>query len=404
MISREAFDAYCKATDSLVGGVSEGVERQIRELIAQNPGMSTSQLRKRAIEIMSGAVQSADDAAAALAAEWYDQQAEAAHAKLPAAITETSWSRGRLEDKVHWSVGMAGDGRTDAFVRSCGDYVRNDMKRSLNRTIMANARRDKSKGVRYARVPSGHETCAFCFMLATRGAVHFTRETAGELGQYHSHCDCKVVPGFGGDHKFDELVEGWRFREAYGRLKLIEGQLGVKVDGKDWKASQVVTKEMARRDRRWIYSGTTPEVDFSMIDVGRLNEVQLRAFVKDKRAAEALSAAGYKVVMTDSPLVKHGVSIPVFDYSIAGEDWEAKCPEGTGYLAVAGNFAKSDAKFRKVGQRSRTVLSNLSGELDDDRFVSFYEESKHDPESDYSNADTVILLLKDGRVIVDRMH
>ncbi len=49
-------------------------------------------------------------------------------------------------------------------------------------------------------------------MLASRGAVYRTRESAGEFKHFHRHCDCKVVPGFEDDPDA-ELVEGYRPRE-----------------------------------------------------------------------------------------------------------------------------------------------------------------------------------------------
>ena len=45
---------------------------------------------------------------------------------------------------------------------------------------------------RFARVPRG-VTCGFCTVLASRGAVYHTAETAGELGQFHGGCDCPIV-------------------------------------------------------------------------------------------------------------------------------------------------------------------------------------------------------------------
>lgn len=42
----------------------------------------------------------------------------------------------------------------------------------------------------WARVPTGAETCAFCRMLGSRGAVYRTKERAGDGKSYHGHCDC----------------------------------------------------------------------------------------------------------------------------------------------------------------------------------------------------------------------
>lgn len=47
-----------------------------------------------------------------------------------------------------------------------------------------------ASGGGWARVPTGAETCAFCRMLASRGAVYRSRETAGGGKRYHGRCDC----------------------------------------------------------------------------------------------------------------------------------------------------------------------------------------------------------------------
>ena len=48
--------------------------------------------------------------------------------------------------------------------------------------------------IRFARVPTGAGTCAFCYTLASRGAVYTSRTTAGDMTKYHGDCDCRVEP------------------------------------------------------------------------------------------------------------------------------------------------------------------------------------------------------------------
>ena len=50
-------------------------------------------------------------------------------------------------------------------------------------------------GGAWARVPSGAETCAWCLMLASRGAVYETARSASTSGGrlYHGDCDCTPV-------------------------------------------------------------------------------------------------------------------------------------------------------------------------------------------------------------------
>ena len=51
---------------------------------------------------------------------------------------------------------------------------------------------------RFRRVAAG-DTCSFCLMLATRGAVYLTRESAGEARRYHHRCDCRIEMVVGSD-------------------------------------------------------------------------------------------------------------------------------------------------------------------------------------------------------------
>ena len=60
-------------------------------------------------------------------------------------------------------------------------------------TVAHNVRRDR-RSVRYARVPSGGETCQFCFMLCSRGFVY----KSADSGSFHAHANdkCELVPQF----------------------------------------------------------------------------------------------------------------------------------------------------------------------------------------------------------------
>ena len=69
--------------------------------------------------------------------------------------------------------------------------------------------RDTDLALNWARVLTGQENCGFCVMLASRGPVYETAETAGRIrasaefravngrrwmNSYHPNCDCVVVP------------------------------------------------------------------------------------------------------------------------------------------------------------------------------------------------------------------
>lgn len=117
----------------------------------------------------------------------------------------TVYEPGSVDDVARYQAKKLAKEGDAAFARVCGEFARNDAFRSLNETIIANVGRDRDKGAMFARVPTGTETCTFCLMLASRGAVYHTRKTAGEWRHFHRGCDCKVVPSFKDDGTIKNL-------------------------------------------------------------------------------------------------------------------------------------------------------------------------------------------------------
>lgn len=221
MIARAEFDAYNAAVEEIAVGAEVDVRDAVLAWCRENPDATVAEKREVAKLIMEGVVQSYDEAAAALAAEWYDHRAEAEGARLEKAITTTVYDPDSVDRVARYQAGKLAGGDDAGFADACGEFARNDAMRSLNDTVVANAGRDKGRGVRFARIPTGSETCTFCIMLASRGAVYHTREKAGEFKHYHRRCDCKVVPGFE-DDPLAILVEGIDPKRLYKQYKLFE--------------------------------------------------------------------------------------------------------------------------------------------------------------------------------------
>lgn len=129
-----------------------------------------------------------------------------------------------------------------------------------------------------------------------------------------------------------------------------------------------------------------------------MNKQQLHDYRKDKRTADVLCQHGLQVIMTDNPLVKSSRSQVRFDFEIGGKKVESKSPEGSGYLAVAGNIDKADEKFRKIGTKSQIVISNLDSSMDDQTFLDYYQQAKVDSRSEWGNIHDIILVLKDNTI------
>lgn len=91
-----------------------------------------------------------------------------------------------------------------------------EVAQSASRHVLEGARqavdtavRSDDQAIGFARYASG-SACAFCKMLAGRGAVYKSRASAGGAHRYHDNCSCMQVPIFS---RADPLPPG---SEAYG--------------------------------------------------------------------------------------------------------------------------------------------------------------------------------------------
>ncbi|MFC0266359.1 VG15 protein [Alloscardovia macacae] len=92
------------------------------------------------------------------------------------------------------------------------------MHASYHQTGLRNIRLDPNHP-RWARVPSGAVTCAFCLMLASRGFYYHTQESAGGLDNvFHQHCDCAIVPEWGKGTVLDGY-EPEKYRQMWDEAK-----------------------------------------------------------------------------------------------------------------------------------------------------------------------------------------
>ena len=97
-------------------------------------------------------------------------------------------------------------------------------------TTSRNVRIDPTRP-RWARVPRGTYTCAFCLMLASRGFAYLSAESAGLQHSYHPHCDCQIIPSWGAQslagYDPDQYYDMWQqaqkgggdYRQALERMR-----------------------------------------------------------------------------------------------------------------------------------------------------------------------------------------
>lgn len=96
---------------------------------------------------------------------------------------------GKLNARMEWGLTPAIHGDGDAALARLMLLTDELVKQPGRDTIAASARKRK---IRVARVPTGDKTCAWCLMLASRGAVFGSEATA--LAASHGKCDCRLEP------------------------------------------------------------------------------------------------------------------------------------------------------------------------------------------------------------------
>lgn len=116
-----------------------------------------------------------------------------------------------VESKVRYLAGKLWETEPDLMLGDLSTAVDKYVKQPGRAVFSSNARRE---GARWARVPSGAKTCAFCLLLASRDAAYISRQSAsqGKDGsRYHGACNC-VATRIGRD---DEYPPGYLPAESY---------------------------------------------------------------------------------------------------------------------------------------------------------------------------------------------
>lgn len=361
MISSDQWRAYNEAVEAIRSAAEEEVREGVASWLNEHPRASVAEAREEAARIMRGAVQRHDKEAATLAAEWYDAQGRAGGATLDRAVTAPTYSGDAVDTLARYQVRKYMDGDLAGFAAMCGEFAANDAMRSLNATVMRNAKRDRSKGVRFARVTTGRNTCSFCLMLAGRGAVYWSEESAGAFNEWHRHCTCKVVPSYSGD-QWETLVEGRDPKAIHDRLRLVEELSGAKYGTAEF------SREVELRDPDWLF-GDDVTTDYSL----NPRESYGTLLVPDDYSPENIVNRGneWRDLWAHHVLEQNGIK-PIahgkkdIDLTINGEWWEVKSPDEpksppdpeNELSFVESNLRKASHQFKKRGLGPVRVVFN----------------------------------------------
>lgn len=181
-------------TQNRAGDVAE---RRLRALWKRLPLDDLGTLEDALYQLYPRLVEESAEVASSAALEWYEKQREAEGVEkayspaMPTGLVD--------ENEAAKIVGAAirdlreGVGRARVLTRLT-DGARKLISDAGRATTQHAAERDPKKP-RYARVPTGAETCAWCMLWASRGFVYKSEETA-QFKRSHFKCDCQIVPSW----------------------------------------------------------------------------------------------------------------------------------------------------------------------------------------------------------------
>lgn len=175
-------------------------------------------IRNEVIAIMQLACGASSTVAARLAAEFYNGLRK--HFILDVAYTAVANSmfdqKLTSESVRAFMQVIVNGGDSSEFIDKCAERIDYETRRAANECVAYNARKDPAKP-RWARVPTGDDTCAYCMILASRGFSYGSEEMASHT---HLNCDCRVVPSWSDE----PIVEGYQgklkgYKDLYDELE-----------------------------------------------------------------------------------------------------------------------------------------------------------------------------------------
>lgn len=189
MIRREYVDNFTAAINT----VSERSRDELAAALAQvDMTQDVATVRDEVLRIMQAFCGGSTDLVAQLAAEFYDGLRVLELGEPMGAYALSGRVPEATDGAVRAFAQKLVDGNADSFVELCLERLDYECKVAAARCVIDNGKRDRRKP-RYARVPTGAETCDFCLMLASRGFAYLDEAAASHA---HSGCDCRTVPSW----------------------------------------------------------------------------------------------------------------------------------------------------------------------------------------------------------------
>ena len=227
VIPRSILDNYNDGTNQAL----EALKTELRVALSMvDYSRDVADVRNDVIAIMGAYCDAAATTGARLSAEFYRGMRELQTGKDTILSLQSGRRPQETEKAVKAFINTLLEGDEEAFEALLEERLELEYKKAIAYNTIDNVRNDPEQP-RFARVPTGEKTCDFCIMLASRGPVYLTEESAGAFTKFHAHCDCKVVPFWrtkanGWARRKGVTLEGYNPDEYYRQYqKLMEDPL-----------------------------------------------------------------------------------------------------------------------------------------------------------------------------------
>lgn len=345
-ITEDLQRSYRQQESELMDAAGAYVGSYLKAMQRIEPNASVAQIREATKVAIEDSLNIFGTQAAELAQGFFDQIAKGEDLEVSSKTYDVIDPE-LMDKKLHYFAGKLVNGDHFGFRKSVTDLTRYYVKR----TAFENVRRNcQDNEIRYARVPSGRETCAFCFMLSSRGFVYHSEKTARGQSTHgmHQHCDCIIVPGVEGVTK----IEGYDPDLMYKRWKQCARAVGIEADLYSFKNRSKIIEEVKKRDWKWLYSDKR---DYSSKVTYIKPEEQLTD--NEKKGIACLSSNGFSVIVNrEDPKALANI-----DLSINGEPWEMK-NIGDGSHSLNDRMRDAAHKWRKMGLDERKMKIVITSE------------------------------------------
>ncbi len=215
-LSQETLNQY----ENVIAKLSERTQAKLRNALMKvdftNKKLAVKQIEQLIVSLTGVST----EVASLIGADFYEQVSVEVTGESANSFAHNTYSPKSDFVAINALMNSVEDEQTaEAFINEMLERMDMQIRKAANNSVIENGYRDKRRP-RFARVPTydgGNRPCLFCLMLASRGAVYYSKASAGEgldgTNRYHHNCKCKVVPVYNNttieNYDPDKLYEQW---------------------------------------------------------------------------------------------------------------------------------------------------------------------------------------------------